>query len=210
MTHYRTKFAAAFSLVELLVVIGIIGVLLALLFPALSKAREQAKCVACQSNLHQIGQYLLIYANNWEGWMYPPEMVATNPEDQRWPVAVFKPAVWNPDVLVCPSDYQPALDHSYVLNYHLYLRGIRYQSKMDGVVSSDVVVMGEKRSDRIDYYMTTGEFDDVVEPYRHGARLGSNYLFLDLHVGMLKKNEALNAIDPWDVPVTTSNPSNGQ
>src|SRR5205823_1656423 len=112
----------AFTLVELLVVIGIIAVLLALLFPAINRARAQTKKVACQSNLHQIGQYLLIYANSWSGWLYPPEMVATNPEDQRWPVAVFKPAVWNPKVLLCPADVEPAAEHSYILNYHLYLK----------------------------------------------------------------------------------------
>lgn len=204
-----SKRLSAFSLVELLVVIGIIAMLLALLVPALVNARQQAKSVVCQSNLRQIGANLLIYANAWNGWMYPPEMVATNPEDARWPVEVFKPAVWNPEILLCPADVDPALDHSYVLNYHLYLRGIKYQTKMDGIVSSNVVVMGEKKSDRIDYYMTTGEFDDVVEPYRHGVKRGSNYLFLDLHVGILKPIDALNMIDPWDVPVSTPDVNNG-
>jgi prepilin-type processing-associated H-X9-DG protein len=197
-------------MVELLVVLGIIALLMSLLLPAITNARAQAKCVACQSNLRQIGANLLIYANAWNGWIYPPEMVATNPEEARWPVSVFKPAVWNPAIMLCPADFEPALDHSYVLNYHIYLREIRYQSKMDGVTPSDVVVMGEKRSDRIDYYMTTGEFDDVVEPYRHGPRRGSNYLFLDLHVGILLRDQAIDAIDPWDVVVTTSNPGDGK
>lgn len=144
MSGISRKSRNAFSLIELIVVVGIIGLLIALLLPALNKARGQAKCVVCQSNLRQIGNNLLIYANNWHGSMYPPEMVATNPEEDRWPVSVFKPAVWNPAILLCPADFEPALDHSYVLNYHLYLHGIKYQSKMDGVTPSDVVVMGEK------------------------------------------------------------------
>ena len=39
---------------------------------ALHRARAQSDAVHCRSNLHQIGQSLLIYANNNNGWIYPP------------------------------------------------------------------------------------------------------------------------------------------
>ena len=58
---------AAFSLVEMIVVIGVIGVLMAMLLPALASSRESAKTLQCQSNLRQIGQALFEYANMYKG-----------------------------------------------------------------------------------------------------------------------------------------------
>ena len=61
----------AFTLVELLVVIGIIGVLIAMLMPALKKARVQAKRTQDASNLRQIGQGIHMYANDNNGSRFP-------------------------------------------------------------------------------------------------------------------------------------------
>jgi prepilin-type N-terminal cleavage/methylation domain-containing protein len=58
----RSSHARAFTLTELLVVVGIISLLIGLLLPALSKARATARATACASNLRQIGQFYIMYA----------------------------------------------------------------------------------------------------------------------------------------------------
>ena len=56
-----------FTLIELLVVISIIALLIALLLPALARAKEEALTVACGANLHSIGEILAEYENTYEG-----------------------------------------------------------------------------------------------------------------------------------------------
>lgn len=57
----------AFTLVELLVVIGIIALLIAMLLPALNRARQQARSVVCLSQLRQLGVGIQLYAHAWKG-----------------------------------------------------------------------------------------------------------------------------------------------
>jgi prepilin-type N-terminal cleavage/methylation domain-containing protein/prepilin-type processing-associated H-X9-DG protein len=90
-----------FTLVELLVVIGIIAVLISVLLPALNKARGQAVGVQCLSNLRQAGIAMRMYANNYNGWLPAVRAVQGGPT-QSWagPLATLRPAHTWPDTLM--------------------------------------------------------------------------------------------------------------
>jgi prepilin-type N-terminal cleavage/methylation domain-containing protein/prepilin-type processing-associated H-X9-DG protein len=66
-----TRRRLGFTLVELLVVIGVIALLIAILLPALNGARKQARTVQCLSNLKQLAQAQEMYVSEYKGWAVP-------------------------------------------------------------------------------------------------------------------------------------------
>ncbi len=99
-----------YTLVELLVVLGIVALLAALLFPVIAEARERGRAPKCLSNLRQLTQSTLMYLPDWDDYYPLAGYFSTNPEGQPCFLTLYheiEPYVKDARILNCPSDGAP-------------------------------------------------------------------------------------------------------
>jgi len=207
-----------FTLIEVLVVIAIIAVLTAILFPVFAQAKAAAKKTSCASNTKQLALGVLMYSDDNDDVLPPTQ----NAAGVLW-LDLVEPYVRNDHVRVCPTDLGAATN-SYGLNELVFVDLTDYigdaspplPTMTDFQTPSNTIMLGEVgtqddlSSPRVNAYKLTAPDDDLNDAYdarpaaRHFSR--SNLSFFDGHQKSLRLEQFYTGQSPPDLWFCT-NPS---
>jgi len=206
----------AFSLVELIVVVGLIALLISMLLPAIRKSREDAQRVTCASQLRQIGMGFIAYANEnhgnlpaWSGWHVYPH--GSSPYDEPglgWVEEMAPYLSPTSPVYNCPSF--PAPLYTYFIESEWSGVNGRHTMKFTDVKLNSLYIIASECTENSLYPPPYGTLnnptnDDDRDDFRSPClvfpdeggflmhRGGTNVLFDDIHVA------AFTTYDPAEI-----------
>jgi prepilin-type N-terminal cleavage/methylation domain-containing protein/prepilin-type processing-associated H-X9-DG protein len=213
---------AAFTLIELLTVIAIIGILAAIIIPTIGKVRATARAAHCLSSVRQLGTALLLFAESSRG-QFPDDVDSAKSVWDREAMAMLFPATsttaapWNP-LLHCPADTvtrtasNAGEPRSYAINPVITNMDTGYDGggwnpanpDTRGTRATGLRVQLVGNPSRM---VLLSEWHVATNTYRNGSNRGytgisdshdggMNVVFCDGHASRIKKTAALTAPDP--------------
>lgn len=213
---------SAFTLIELLVIIVIIGILAAMLLPALNGARSKAQAMRCVNNLKQIGMAIALYEADNDEYIPRSTWATSATEGHAWDSAILTYLSNNEQVFKCPKDntakpgdYKWDRHNSYKINDFFSIGGDNYGindprtpagKKLTQIKKPEntiLVVCSHYRNHYVGYDINNCKSYGYCHwfGYLNVHEGGTNYLFTDGHVKWLYMDDLIFTLgqDAWDI-----------
>ena len=179
---------AGYSLPEVLVVIGVIGLLISLTLPVLSRVRETARVASCRHNLYAVGQHAAAYGAAHGGILLPPHYgLGGMPPPMALDMlhrllAETGGEGAESELLVCPTTVRESEYLSYVTSWRFMFPRLVERRRTRSPSRVLMVAENPPGTNHQLEVMAVNAPGHATDRARHGGRQGSNYLWYDLHV----------------------------